>query len=173
MLPLRLSNEPSYCLIHRKNSIDINRNGKIYHFTWRWLFFENTIVNITFEIVKRSIFWSDIPYEWYRLINKKSKIYHFIWQRLFDRKAIVNITFEIVKWAIGQLEFLEWCQVFDCEHGVSFQPITSSRLLTLVVIARSWLVVSVTCKLCQQSGLELTSCHYAWWAWRTTNLWKT
>ena len=108
MLPLRLSNEPSYCLIYHKNSIDINRNGKIYHFTWRWLFFENTIVNITFEIVKRSIFWSDIPYEWYRLINKKSKIYHFIWQRLFDRKAIVNITFEIVKWAIGQLEFLEW-----------------------------------------------------------------
>ena len=88
MLPLRLSNEPSYCLIYHKNSIDINRNGKIYHFTWRWLFFENTIVNITFEIVKRSIFWSDIPYEWYRLINKKSKIYHFIWQRLFDRKAI-------------------------------------------------------------------------------------
>ena len=111
MLPLRLSNEPSYCLIYHKNSIDINRNGKIYHFTWRWLFFENTIVNITFEIVKRSIFWSDIPYEWYRLINKKSKIYHFIWQRLFDRKAIVNITFEIVKWAIGQLEFLEWGKV--------------------------------------------------------------
>ena len=109
MLPLRLSNEPSYCLIYYKNSTDINLNGKIYHFTWQWLFFENTIVKITFEVVKRSIFWSDIPYEWYRLINKKSKIYHFIWQRLFDRKTIVNITFEIVKWAIGQLEFLEWC----------------------------------------------------------------
>ena len=60
-----------------------------------------TIVDITFEIMRRTIFWSDIPYEWYRLINKKSKIYHFIWQSAMKQHNIY-ITFDMYLFIFAQ-----------------------------------------------------------------------